>query len=452
MQIETVSYFCATVKTTTLKKFSIDNVKSLQLFQLIKYGSLLLIGILFSKAQLTKADIGLYETFLLIAGAFTFFWVNGFLKVMLPASAEKDEAQKKVLVFNTFLLLLGFSALSAILVLFLNQPFSTYLLNGNKVPMPVLLAFYIFINSPALMIEYIYLINNRSKSILIYAVITFALQIAVVGLPPFLGYGLSTILLGLAAISILRFLWLIVVLIQYSEQNFQWRIMREYIKLGIPLILSTLLSSSARYIDGFIITSQFTPDDFAIFQYGARELPLAMLLANSLSMATLSRLSQKEIESPLAEFRSEVYRLNWFLFPVSIILLLTSHWFYPLVFNPQFAASSTIFNVYLLLVISRLLFPQTLLMAKKMNNIIVRASFFEIIINVLLSIWMAKTIGIAGVAYATFIAYIFEKIYLAIACKRKLNISLSKYLPLQIYFTMSTLLVLTFIFVEFMLY
>ncbi|MFA9388790.1 MAG: oligosaccharide flippase family protein [Prolixibacteraceae bacterium] len=435
-----------------MKKFRIDNVKSLQLFQLIKYGSLLSIGILFSKSQLGKTDIGLYETFLLIAGAFTFFWVNGFLKVMLPVSAEKDETNKRVLVFNTFLLLLLFSAFAAILVLFLNQPFSALLLNGTKVPMPILLAFYIFINSPALMIEYIYLINNRSKSILIYAVLTFALQIAVVGLPPFFGHGLSTILLGLVAVSGLRFIWLLVVLLRYSQFEFRWTIMREYLKLGWPLVLSTLLSSSARYIDGFIITSRFSPEDFAVFQYGARELPLAMLLANSLSMATLPRLSQANIASPLAEFRSEVYRLNWMLFPISILLLLTSHWFYPIVFSAQFAASATIFNVYLLLVISRLLFPQTLLMARKMNNIIVRASFFEIVINVSLSILLAKYIGLTGVAYATFIAYMFEKIYLAIACKRKLNISIKEYLPLQVYFTMSIILVLTFVFVEFMLY
>lgn len=435
-----------------MKRIKIDNVKSLQLFQLIRYGSLLLIGILLSKSALGKVNIGLYETFLLIAGAFTFFWVNGFLKVMLPVSSEKNTDDKKVLVFNTFILLFGLATLSAILVLVLNKPFSLFLLNGNKVPMPLLLAFYIFMNSPALMIEYIYLINNRSRSILIYGVITFTLQIAAVGLPPFFGFGLATVLYCLAGIAVLRFVWLMAVLGEFASINFQWPIIREYVKHGLPLVLSTLLSSSARYIDGFIITSQFSPEDFAVFQYGARELPLAMLLANSLSMATLPRLSKKDIASPLAEFRSEVYRLNWLLFPVSIILLLTSHWFYPLVFNPEFAASATIFNVYLLLVISRLLFPQTLLTAKRMNNIIVRASFFEILINVSLSLILAIKIGIIGVAYATFVAYLFEKIYLAIACKRKLNVSIISYLPLKIYIVMSGLLILTFIFVEFILY
>lgn len=412
----------------------------------------MLIGILLSKSELGNTNIGYYETFLLIAGAFTLFWVNGFLKVMMPMSSEKDEKEKPALVFNIFVLLSGFSALAAISVYFLNKPFSSLLLNGNEVPMPLILAFYIFLNSPALMIEYIYLINNRSKSILFYAISIFTIQILAVGLPPLFGYGLNTILSCLLGVTVLKYIWLLAVLTRYSKFKIQTNLISEFLKYGAPLVLSTLLSSSARYIDGFIITSQFSPDDFAIFQYGARELPLALLLSNSLGMAMLSRFSQKDIESPLAEFRSEVYRLHWFLFPVSIFLVASSHWFYPIIFSPQFEQSATIFNIYLLLVISRLLFPQTLLIAKKLNRVIVSASFFEILINVALSIYLAKKMGIFGVAYATFIAYIFEKIYLAIACKRLLNISLFKYLPLKIYFSYSMLLIVVFIVVEFIIY
>jgi O-antigen/teichoic acid export membrane protein len=435
-----------------LKKFSISNVNALQFFQLIRYGALILIGILLSKSELGKTNIGHYETFLLIAGAFTFFWVNGFLKAMMPLSAEINEEKKGILVFNSFLVLFAFSVLSSLIALFLNQPFSIYLLNGNEVPMPLVLSGYILLNSPALMIEYIYLINNRSKSIIIYGMVIFGLQIIAVGLPPFLGYGLHTVLISLLLTTLVKFGWLLFILKRYSKFSFDIKILKEFMILGIPLVLSTLLSSSASYIDGFIVTSKFSPDEFAIFQYGARELPLALLLSNSLSMAMLPRFAQKNIESPLAEFRSEVYRLHWYLFPVSILLILTSHWFFPLVFNRQFEASAIIFNISLLLVISRVLFPQTLLIAKKMNKVIVWASFFEICVNVGLSLWFANLIGIMGVAYGTLIAYIFEKIFLMIACKKILHISPAKYLPLKIYFISVSILILSFVFVEFIIY
>jgi O-antigen/teichoic acid export membrane protein len=435
-----------------LKKFSISNVNALQFFQLVRYSALILIGILLSKSELGKTNIGHYETFLLIAGAFTFFWVNGFLKVMMPLSAEVGEEKKGILVFNSFLVLFTFSLLSAIIAFFLNHPFSEYLLNGNEVPMPLVLGLYILFNSPALMIEYIYLINNRSKSIVIYGLVMFSLQILAVGIPPYLGFGLNTILLALLFTTVVKFCWLLVVMNKYSRIGLNLPILKEFLVLGAPLVLSTLLSSSASYIDGFIVTSKFSPDDLAIFQYGARELPLSLLLSNSLSMAMLPRFAQKNIESPLAEFRSEVYRLHWMLFPISILLLLTSHWFFPLVFNPQFEGSAIIFNISLLLVISRVLFPQTLLIAKKMNKIQVWASFFEICMNVGFSLWLSTLIGIKGVAYGTLIAYLFEKIFLMIACKKLLNISPAKYLPLKIYIISTTLLVLTFVFIEFIVY
>ncbi|MCF8363713.1 MAG: oligosaccharide flippase family protein [Prolixibacteraceae bacterium] len=434
-----------------MKKINIKGVNALQFFQLVRYSALFLIGILLSKSGISQADIGHYETFVLIAGAFTFFWVNGFLKVLMPTWSEKKEEERPALLFNIFLLLSAFSVLAAVSVFFLSDAVSQLLLNGNKVPLPGVLALYILLNSPALMVEYIYLLKERSKKIVSYAIIIFTLQIAVVGIPPFLGYGLETILYGLLGVSVIRYLWLLTILKENARATFNARFLKEYIRYGYPLVLSTLLSSSARYIDGFIITSQFTPNDFAIFQYGARELPLALLLSNSLSMAMLSRFIKKDIASPLAEFKSEVYRLHWALFPLSIILMLTSHHLFPLIFNPQFEASATIFNIYLLLLISRLLFPQTIITAKKMNRYIMQASFFEIVINVTLSITLAKTMGLVGVAYATVAAYLFEKIYLLIILRKTMNIKVSEILPVKIYTVMSILLITSFIFVEFIM-
>ncbi len=434
------------------KKLTISNVNALQIFQLLRYGALLLIGILLSKSEFGRTNIGHYETFLLIAGAFTFFWVNGFLKVMMPMSGEKDEKGKNILIFNTFIILLIFSVLAAILVFFVSKPFSSLLLNGNEVPMPLLLSAYILFNSPAMLIEYIYLINNRSKNILIYGTVIFLIQIIVVGLPPFFGLGLDSVIKGLLLVTVMKFIWLIVLLIKYSNPVIDTLLIKQYMKFGAPLVLSTLLSSAATYIDGFIITSKFTPDEFAVFQYGARELPIALLLANSLSMAMLPRFSQKNIDSPLAELKSEVYRLHWYLFPISIILILTSHWFFPIVFNSQFKESASIFNIYLLLVISRVLIPQTMLIARKFNAVIVKASFLELIVNVTFSLILVNIIGLSGVAWGTFIAFLFEKVFLVINCKRKLNISVEKYLPFRIYIISSLLLIFAFIIVEFIIY
>ena len=113
-------------------------------------------------------------------------------------------------------------------------------------------------------------------------------------LPSILGYQILLSLKGLVISSILRYIWLWFLLIKNSETNFSLKFVREHLKLGGPLIVATFLSGSAQFIDGFIVTSKFDESTFAIFRYGARELPLAVLLTNALSNAMLPEFADKE--------------------------------------------------------------------------------------------------------------------------------------------------------------
>jgi Na+-driven multidrug efflux pump len=92
--------------------------------------------------------------------------------------------------------------------------------------------------------------------------------------------------------------------------------------------------------------------------------------------------------------------------------------------------------------------PQTILNGLQIPKPIMNAAFAELIINVSLSLILVKYFGISGIAFATFIAYLFEKIYLAISVKRRLNISLKDYTPVKIYIIYSCLIFVIFIFAE----
>src|SRR5690606_32838328 len=109
-----------------------------------------------------------------------------------------------------------------------------------------------------------------------------------------------------------------------------------------------------------------------------------------------------------------------------------THPVFPIIFNPKFAESATIFNIYLLIIISRLLLPQTLLNGLQITKPIIIAALMELILNVSLSLILVKYFGINGIAFGTFIAYLFEKIYLTVQVKRKLQVSLYEYIPVKI--------------------
>lgn len=427
----------------------LNTVSAFQFYQLVRYSTLILIGIVFTKTALSQAAIGEYETFVFLAGAVSFFWLNGLLKALLPLSANSKKSKTNV--FSAFLVIQVFSILAAIFLLFLQPLFSKFLLNQKPVPGAELLLVYIIFGIPANLVEYFYLIKKQNHAIVTYGSISFSIQFILVVLPAIMGYGIQMSLKGLVLSSLLRYLWFWIVMISNAEVHFSSEFVRQHLKLGGPLVIAAFLSGSAQFIDGFIVTSKFNEESFAIFRYGARELPLAMLLANALSNAMLPEFANKEkLIQNLEKLKKSVEKLMHFLFPLTAILLVISKPLFPILFNADFTDSATIFNIYLLLIISRLLQPQTILNGLKISKPIMSASLFEMVINVGLSLVLVNWLGIPGIALATFIAYLFEKIYLALVVKHKLKIRVSAYLPAKIYLFYSIGILIIFATVEYL--
>ncbi len=430
-----------------MKKY-FNTVPAFQFYQVARYATLILTGIVFTKTALTQTEIGEYETFTFIAGAVSFFWLNGLQKALLPLTAGSEKTGSHI--FSSLVILQVLSVIAA-LFLFLLQPlFSKLLLNGKDIPETGLLMAFIVFGVPANLVEYVYLIKKQGTSIIIYSIVSFSVQLVLVTLPVILGNGITSALTGLLIVSVLRYLWLLVILIYFKEIKYSNSFVKEHLKLGGPLILATFLSGSAQFVDGFIVTSYFDEGTFAVFRYGARELPLAMLLANALSNAMLPDFANENLlKENLLKLKSSVTRLvNW-LFPLTALLLLITHPVFPVIFNPKFAESATIFNIYLLIIISRLMLPQTILNGLRISKPIMNAALLELILNVSLSLILVRFFGIAGIAFGTFIAYLFEKIYLSIVVKKKLNVGLYEYIPVKLYSVYSVTILVIFAFVEF---
>lgn len=424
----------------------LNTVSAFQFYQLLRYSTLILIGIVFTKTALSQSAIGEYETFLFLSGAVSFFWLNGLLKAFLPLVGKNAQRTN---IFSVFVVLQIYSLLAAVFLFALQPYFSRFLLNGNEVPQTTLLLIFIFLIGPANLVEYYYLAQKRNKAIVIYGILSFLLQFILVVLPVVLGYNIGIALQGLVLSSFARYTWLWILMIINSEIHFSKSFVREHLKLGGPLVVATLLSGSAQFVDGFIVTSRFSEEAFAVFRYGARELPLAVLLSNALSNAMLPAFSDEDrLTENLEQLRLSVKKLMHFLFPLTAILLLISKPLFPILFNPDFEASATIFNIYLLLVISRLMMPQTILNGLKIGTPIMGASFFELVVNVALSLIFVQFWGMPGIAFATVIAYLFEKVILTVIVRQRLEISLSDYLPLGLFYLYSAGIVVIFIFAE----
>jgi len=418
----------------------------------------LIISIVFTKSQLTRADIGQWEMFMFIAGLITFFWVTGIIQSLLPLYHRNktyrkmgdNGSDKSPEIFNAFLLLCFFSLLFFALGHSLKNNFSVFRISGN-VPYINLLLLYILLNSPVQIIEYIYLLNNRAYRIFQYGLYTFTAQLAFILMPLVLGKDIIWSIYGLLAITVVRWIWLIVLLRRYTEIRVSVEFMKEHLYLATPLILTTLISGSAQYIDGVIVSVVYRdPDQFALFRYGAKEFPLVLMLANGLSNAMLPEFSTRErMRESLAKIRVKSRRLMHILFPSAILMMIFARWIYPRMFNPEFHKSTDVFLIYSLLIIPRLVFPQTIIVGRKKTHITLIAAIIEIGINIPLSLLMIKWgYNLPGVALSTFGVYVISKAFLVGYLWFKMNIKPSEYIPLRLYALYSALIAIVFILID----
>jgi len=307
------------------------------------------------------------------------------------------------------------------------------------------------LSSPVCLIEYIYLLNNRSYRIFQYGLYTFSGQLVMVILPVLLGKDIIWSIYGLLVITGIRWIWLIILLRRYTEMTISWQFMKEHLYLGTPLILTSLISGSAQYTDGVIISAVYRdPAMFAWFRYGAKEFPLVLMLANGLSNAMLPEFSTRErMKESLAKIRVKSKRLMHILFPSAMAIMLISRWLYPRMFNPEFQKSADIFLIYSLLIIPRLIFPQTVIVGRKKTHITLFAAILELILNIPLSLLMIKWgYGLVGVALSTFIVYVAGKVFLAGYLWIKMNIRPSEYIPVKLYLFYSFLIGIVFILID----
>ena len=432
-------------------------ITGLQFIQLLRFSVLFLVGIVLVRYY-PKQEIGQYESFLFIAGALTFFWLRGVLQTFLAlgnsdgSDVKSSKSSSSDVYFNSFVLLVAFSLLSALFLLIFKQQIQ-FLINGeDSIPFFYWLVAYLLLAPPSNFIEYIFLKKEKPKKIIVYGIISYGLQFLFVIIPPLAGLAIDYSIQGLVLISLMRFVFLFIILKRYSRFTLSVSFLKEHLKLAYPLIGSSLLSGSGQYIDGVIVSHFYSPEVFAVFRYGARELPLVLIMANALSHAMIHQFGRLSMDDALLKLKTSSVRLMHFLFPVSGVFLVLSNVLFPWFFSTGFAESAKIFNIYLLLIVVRLVFPETILIGKKITNVFLAVSLGEIILNVILSIAFLPLFGLVGVAYATLLANFFERILLIVIVKRRLHLKLKEYVPIRLYCSYSVAFLLLYVLVDFVIF
>lgn len=396
-----------------------------------------LTGVILAKKGFTTEAIGNYETFLFISYAATFFWLSGITNSFLSLFPKISASEQKQLLFNTALQLVFFTIVS---IVFISALSFTTIIQAEWL---WLIALYLLLNIPAYLNEYILLVKEENKTLSTYGVVSFLLHIGIVLFAVFSSTNIEMVLCALVAIAAIKFGYLIFLLFRNAIIQFNFSQQQLLANSSMPLALSYLLSGSAEVIDSFLVKHFYSESQFAIYRYGAREFPIILLMANAFSSAAIPKVAAN-LEEGLQLIKENSLKLFNSFFPITVLLMFSSKYLFQYVFNIQFTQSAAIFNIYLLLIISRLLFPQTILNGLGKNKILVVSALFETILNITLSLIFMQYYSILGIAFATVIAHLFDKLLLILYLKYKLKIEPERYIVGSQYIFYSGLLIIIF--------
>jgi len=418
-------------KVLILKSFyqyiTSDTARSYQALQVFRLGSVLLLSIVLVQLDFDSELIGDFEWFIFLANVSSFFWGLGLKNAFMSYFPKLSESTKEKLIFNLsiFFVILGCISFCVLYIFDFTRMDSLY----NYLPW--LFCFLVF-GTVASLSEHILIVKQEAKELFYYGFSSYNTYLFGLSFLAYYYHSIQVLFIGLAFWAILRFCYFLRLLVSYSTFDIDFSILSKFLIFGLPLILHVLLGGGMEYVDGFIVNEYFERSEFTLFRYGARELPINTIFISAMASAFIP-LAVTNLNDSLENIKKRTSKLMNFLFPASICLMLLSPYIFSKVYSSEYLVSAQIFNIYLLILCSRILLPQIVIYAKHKNSFLMIVSVIEFIINIGLSLFLMQIYGLYGIAFATVIAFLIQKIILVCFNWFVLGIPLSDYINVSKY-------------------
>lgn len=414
----------------------------MQYHQLWRFASMMLIGVLMVKAGWDGESIGTVELLFFLGAILTMAWVSG-VKNALLAEYPKHE-QKDQLLASSFVSVQVVGIGIALLFYVFQGAIIDLLCGVRSLPHTNLLVLYLAIVPISILTDVIWMLRGETKRLLPYTHVIYPLQWILMIAAAFMVGTVESVIWAWLAITLIKWLWIVIYLLKHVGCSFQWRQVSPLWYLALPLIAQFAIGYGAEFVDGIIVNHYFDRETFAVFRYGARELPITQIMVSAIMAASIP-LIISQVNKGFSHIKDSTRKLMQWLYPLSMILICISPWLYSLVYSTEYLEAARVFNVYLLILISRILLPQALMIAHKKGAALLIIAILELLVNVGMSVYWVGTYGLLGIALATLVANLVHVLLMVAYNYWMLNVRPSQYIPIRSYTLYSVLLLIVFI-------
>lgn len=181
--------------------------------------------------------------------------------------------------------------------------------------------------------------------------------------------------------------------------------MRSILAVSVPLGVATMLGTLSNSLDKWIISFMRSPEEYAVFSYGAHELPFLSSIAGAISTVIIVDMvkytKERRYNDALTLFRKVAKTTSYVIFPVMMLFMVVAEPFYELMYTETMLPAVPIFRVYLLMLPIRTVMYGPLLIAMGKSKQVLYKTLVGLIVNLILSVALVYWIGTIGATIST---------------------------------------------------
>lgn len=381
----------------------INKVFSLSLSQIVLMLSGIISSMVFSRT-LEVRDYGTYmQTFLAYQAAMPFLTLGipSALYYLLPRS------ENKVGFVIDCVFILSISALLFSFFLYFggNKLLASRFNNNDLLMTLKWLTFYPLYTVPILILSSVLIFKNEVKINAVYNTLTGLLTTLLLIFVALFSKSfeipiLIRVILPLVFLPIA--LYLIFKNLSGKFRGPNLKSIKSILHISLPLGIATILGTTAVQLSNIIVSLYSSPEDFAIFSNGTKEVPFIGIITGSISVIIMADMAKyiKEGEHLTAVklFNKAAHISAIFLFPIFCFLFVFAESFINILYSAKYMESVFPFRIYLIIVPIRIAFYGSAFVALGLTKEVLYRSIIDFILTLILTVLFIELIGPFGAA------------------------------------------------------
>lgn len=387
---------------------------------------------------LSQREFGGYQQLLLVYAIISPLLYGGVPAALTYyiARAESQEERARW-TFDALVALTALGVLFAVGLILARQPLAALMHNRDLAPALALLAPYALLTFLASLVPNALIPVGRARLSALLSLASSFVYVSAIVVGGIVARDVGGLALAMAASSLFSAVVGVVAIsrtvgIQRDWPGLPARV-REFLAYGLPLALTGLAGVLGFQFDRLVVTAHFSPSKYAIYAVGAVELPITLIVQQSINSVLLPQLAVRhrdgDVEGLGTLWREAIRKSSLVLLPLFALSWVVAGDLVHVFFGGRYDESVSIFRIYLLLMPLRVATYGLLPMAVGRTRINLGASIVVLASNAVLAIALVGPLGLKGPAIATVIATGLTVAYYLVRLRGILNLPIRALFP-----------------------